>query len=81
MAQFILLIKNSNQYTSQRWYKAFIITVLASIYAFWTMFGAGQENVFYGCLFFFSAFPAYVILYKYLHKTKMTSAETTTPVS
>lgn len=60
MAEFILLIKNQNQYTRKSWLKALVITLLASIYAFWTMIGAGKDIVFYGCLFFFSAFPMYV---------------------
>lgn len=63
MAEFILLIKNVNQYTGRTWFRALIITVFASIYAFWTMIGAGKDIVFYGCLFFFSAFPMYVVLF------------------
>ena len=63
MAEFILLIKNLKEYTPRSWLKAMIITTLASIYAFWTMIGAGKDIVFYGCLFFFSAFPMYVVLF------------------
>jgi APA family basic amino acid/polyamine antiporter len=63
MGEFILLIKNLNQYTKHNWLKTLIITICASMYAFWTIIGAGKDNVFYGCLFFFSAFPMYVILF------------------
>lgn len=63
MAEFILLIRNLNQYTRREWVRALIITIFASIYAFWTIIGAGKDIVFYGCLFFFSAFPIYVVLF------------------
>lgn len=71
MAAFILLINNANQYTRSAWYLSLVITVSASIYAFWTMIGAGTEIVYYGCLFFFSAFPIYVVLYWKKHKAAL----------
>lgn len=68
MAQFILLLKNKQHYSVSHWWRAVVISSLASIYAFWTIIGAGKDVVFYGALFFFSAFPMYVILF--WNKTK-----------
>ena len=63
MAAFILHLKKDTGLSYKNRPKAFLITVFASIYSFCTMIGAGKDIVFYGSLFFFSAFPLYVVLF------------------
>lgn len=40
------------------------VCILGIIYAFWTMFSAGQVIVFYGILLFLTAFPLYALMKK-----------------
>ena len=62
MAAFILLMKYSTQFKKSTWIRSLFVTLLASIYAFGAMMGAGKEMVLYAFLFFFSALPFYVVL-------------------
>lgn len=60
-AALILMMKNPETFTRGKFIYLSIIASVASIYAFWTFFGVGQEVVFYGCLFFFSIFWLHLI--------------------
>lgn len=75
MAAFILLMKYSNQFKRSSWLRSLFITLLASIYAFGAMLGAGKEIVFYACLFFCSALPFYVAMQMFNKKVALGSAD------
>lgn len=53
----LILIKNRNA-TYKNWIR-FILLFVGMGYILWTIFGAGQEIVFYGALFFFGSTPLY----------------------
>lgn len=61
LAAMILLVKNQQKLPKKQFFQAFVIALLASFYAFWMILGAGQEVVFYGCLFFFGVFWLHLI--------------------
>jgi basic amino acid/polyamine antiporter, APA family len=60
-AAMLLLVKKPTKLPTKQFSQAFMVALLASIYAFWMMIGAGQEVVFYGCLFFFAVFWLHLI--------------------
>lgn len=60
MAELMLLIQVRDQFNPKRLMISVTITILAGIYAFWTIAGSGQDTVFYGSLLFFSSVPVYV---------------------
>jgi len=61
-AELVLLLRQRETMDKKRLVKSIILTLLATTYAFATMIGAGQENVFYGMMLFFSAFIVYPLI-------------------
>ncbi len=76
-AAMVLFVKNSNKLSHKQFYKAFILALLSSLYAFWMIIGSGQEVVFYGSLFFFSIFWLHFIytLIQHQHARKIDQDE------
>lgn len=62
MADLLLLKKNPENLDKKRLRNSIIIAILAGVYAFWMIVGAGKEIVFYGILFFFSSVPIYTVM-------------------
>lgn len=60
MAQLIIFARDPGRFNGKRILGQTILAILAGIYAFWTIIGAGKEVVFYGSLLFFSSVPVYV---------------------
>lgn len=60
MAKVMLSLKYPDQFSSQTSKFSLIIAILAFIYSFWAIIGAGQETVYYGALLLFSGVPIYV---------------------
>lgn len=62
MALLVLLFKYPEKFRQGKYSlrAAAIIAVLAGLYAFWAIIGAGQTTVFYGCLLLLSSVPMYV---------------------
>jgi basic amino acid/polyamine antiporter, APA family len=56
-----LILHDPTQSRKKRWGST-MIAVLAGLYSFWMIMGAGQEIVFYGTLLFLSSLPIYVLL-------------------
>ncbi len=75
-AALILMMKKPEDFSRGKFLWLFFIALLASIYAFWTLIGVGQETFFYGGLFFFTTFWLHFIYkgYQWLAK-KPASAE------
>ena len=63
-AAMTLFIKHPEMFNRKQFLTAFLAALASSLYAFWMMIGAGQEVIFYGCLFFFGIFWLHFI-YKY----------------
>lgn len=62
MADLVLLKRNPEKLDKKRLRRSIWIAVLAGVYAFWTIIGAGKEIVFYGILLFLSSIPIYVVM-------------------
>jgi APA family basic amino acid/polyamine antiporter len=63
MAALILFLKYSNRFnTRASILTATALAILAGLYAFWAIAGAGQSVVFYGCLLLLSSMPVYVAI-------------------
>jgi APA family basic amino acid/polyamine antiporter len=60
MGELMIFIKHRADFKGKNLTTSCVIAVLASIYAFWAIFGSGQETVFWGALLFFSGIPLYV---------------------
>lgn len=60
MSEFVLRITRGHQFQF-KWPKlSALVSVIAGIYAFWMIVGAGREIIFYGGLLFLSGVPVYV---------------------
>lgn len=62
MAEFALMIKQATPIKFKWPLLSIAISIIAGIYAFWMVIGAGHEVVFYGALLFLSAAPIYVYM-------------------
>lgn len=60
MAKLCLRMKYPEQFGELNTKFSVTIAILAFIYSFWAIYGAGQETVFYGALLLFSGVPIYV---------------------
>lgn len=60
VAEVVLLINNPGKFEGHRFKTALILSIVAFIYAFWAILGAGQEIVYYGFLLFISSLLVYV---------------------
>jgi len=62
MAALILFIKYPERFQQSRraLMRAVVVAILAGLYAFWAIIGAGRDIVFYGCLLLLSSLPVYV---------------------
>jgi basic amino acid/polyamine antiporter, APA family len=60
MAELMIFVKYREHFRGHRLFKSMTITILASIYSFWAIVGAGEEVVFYGALLFLSGIPVYI---------------------
>lgn len=59
VSELILLRENRLAWPKTKIIKSIIVSILAGLYAFWAIAGAGKEVVFYGSLLLFSGFPVY----------------------
>lgn len=71
MAELTLLIKDSEKWNRKMLIKPAIIAIIAGIYGFWMIIGAGKEIVFYGSLLLFTSFPAYAWILARQKKVRM----------
>lgn len=62
MAEIIIYIKDPKAFKARHLKTTMTIAILASIYAFWAIMGAGEKTVFYGALLWFSSVPFYVLM-------------------
>lgn len=62
MAELVILMRKREEFSPKRFAISVTIAILAGIYAFWAIGGAGEEIVYYGALLFFSSVPLYVIM-------------------
>jgi APA family basic amino acid/polyamine antiporter len=62
MADLILLKKKQEKLNKKRFRRSIWIAILAGIYAFWMIIGAGRDIVFYGILLMLSSVPVYVLV-------------------
>ncbi len=63
MSAFLLMIKYPKSFQDRVGLKFTIgVSVIASLYAFWMIIGAGQTIVFYGFCLLLSSMPMYIIL-------------------
>lgn len=60
MAELKLLVQLRKEFNPRRFAITATIAIIASLYAFWAIYGAGQETVYYGMLLFFSSIPVYI---------------------
>jgi basic amino acid/polyamine antiporter, APA family len=62
MAALVLFLKYPEKFKQNRpsLISATTIAILAGLYAFWAIIGAGHDIVFYGCLLLLSSLPVYV---------------------
>lgn len=61
MAAFLLFMKYPERFGATAPFKSILmISILAGAYSFWSIIGAGQTVVFYGCLLLLSSMPLYV---------------------
>jgi APA family basic amino acid/polyamine antiporter len=60
MAELVIFIRERERFKASRIFSSVVIAIVASIYAFWTIGGSGQETVYYGTLLWFSSLPVYV---------------------
>lgn len=60
MAELILLIRRPEEFNFKYPRLSLAISIIAGLYAFWMILGAGEEVVYYGTLLFLSAMPVYV---------------------
>ncbi len=59
MAELLLLIRSPQHFDRKVFYKAGLIALVAFLYSFWAIIGAGQEIVYYGILLYFTGIPIY----------------------
>lgn len=59
MAELIIFVRDRDKFNGKRFIGSAIIAILAGIYSFWTIAGAGEDTVYYGVLLFFSSVPIY----------------------
>jgi len=59
-AELLLLVREPERFDRRRLRGNAIVAMLALLYAFWAIWGAGQETVFYGFLLLMSGVPVYV---------------------
>jgi len=62
IAEIVLLAKNPLKLNRRKLRNALIIAILASVYAFWSIVGAGVNMLYYGCMLLLLAFPLYAVL-------------------
>lgn len=62
VAQLILYARDREKYQGKKIITSAIIAILAAVYSFWMIAGAGKDVVFYGALLFFSSVPVYAWL-------------------
>jgi APA family basic amino acid/polyamine antiporter len=60
MAELMLLYQRRDLFSPKRLIISVIISMIAGLYAFWTIVGSGQEIVYYGTLLMLSGIPMYV---------------------
>lgn len=60
MAELMLLYKRQDQFSPKRLTISITIAIIAGIYTFWTMIGAGKDIVYYGVLLMLTGVPIYV---------------------
>jgi Amino acid transporters len=60
MSELILLIKRPHEFNFKYPRLSLAISIIAGLYAFWMILGAGETVVYYGTLLFLSAMPVYV---------------------
>lgn len=60
VAEVMLYINQPEKFSPKRMASSVVLSIFAFSYAFWVIYGAGQEVVFYGTLLFFSGVPIYV---------------------
>lgn len=59
LGELMLFIKHPDHFNGKSLVAPSIISVLATIYIFWAIYGSGKDTVFYGGLLFFSSVPIY----------------------
>lgn len=60
MSEFMLLVKQPQLFKLKWPVLSVLVSMIAGVYAFWMIIGAGEEIVFYGMLLFLSGMPLYV---------------------
>ncbi len=60
VAELVLLAKNKGQMDKKQVTRNLILALAAFFYAFWMIFGVGQESVYWGLLLLLSGLPVYV---------------------
>ena len=60
MSELVLFITRKDEFKFNYPKISICISILAGIYAFWMIIGAGSQVVFYGTLLFLSGVPMYV---------------------
>ena len=55
MSEFILFINRRSEFNMKYPKLSLLVSIVAAVYAFWMVVGAGHEVVFYGALLFLSA--------------------------
>ncbi len=60
MSELVLFITRRSEFKLKYPKLSLFVSVIAGVYAFWMIIGAGHDVVFYGALLFLSAVPAYV---------------------
>lgn len=62
MAALMLRVKHPEKFLERRLRGPIVVTILAGLYAFLAIIGAGRDIVFCGCLLLLSSLPVYVYL-------------------
>jgi len=60
MAELMLLFKRRDQFSLKRLTISITIAIIAGLYVFWTIIGAGKDIVYYGVLLMLTGVPVYV---------------------
>ena len=60
MAELMFLLRGSKQFNPKRFRTTLILAIIAFVYAFWAIWGAGEKTIAWGMLLFLSGIPLYI---------------------
>lgn len=62
LAEVLLLVKKSGHFDFSKFWRSAVLAVIAFVYGFWAIIGAGDKTIAYGTILFLSGIPFYIWL-------------------